>query len=77
MIENLDALPTKENMAWSGMVTAVQPRIRLTRSFDQRSHAYLGYLLRIEGVVGGERTKFRVAIGSELTAPTNPGSGTK
>src|SRR5262249_34733644 len=29
-------------------VTAVQPRIRLTRSFDQRSHSYLGYLLRIE-----------------------------
>jgi len=51
-------------MAWSGMVTAAQPRIRLTRSFDQLSHTYLGYLLRIEGVVDGGRTQFRVAIGS-------------
>ena len=32
---------------WYGAVTAVQPRIRLTRSFDERSHTYLGYLLRI------------------------------
>src|SRR5215469_10082676 len=51
-------------MTWSGMVVAVQSRIRLTRSFDQRSHTYLGYLLRFEGVIGGERTQFRVAIGS-------------
>ena len=51
-------------MAWSGMVTAVQPCIRVTRSFDQRSHTYLGYLLLIEGVVGGERGQFRIAIGS-------------
>ena len=38
-----------DKIAWSGAVTAVQPRIRLTRSFDERSHTYLGYLLRIEG----------------------------
>jgi hypothetical protein len=31
-------------------VTAVQPRIVLTRSFDERSHSYLGYVLRLEGV---------------------------
>jgi hypothetical protein len=32
----------KEKMEWSGMITAVQPRIRLNRSFDQPSHTYLG-----------------------------------
>ncbi len=29
-------------IAWSGVLTTVQPRIRLTRSFDQRSHTYQG-----------------------------------
>lgn len=32
-------------VAWQGMLTSVQPRIRMLRSFDQRSHAYLGYAL--------------------------------
>lgn len=58
------AQPMREKMEWSGIVTAVQPRIRLTRSFDQRSHTYLGYLLRIKGAVGGEHCEFRVGIGS-------------
>ena len=53
-----------EKIAWSGAVTAVQPRIRLTRSFDERSHTYLGYLLRIEGTIGGESAEFRVGVGS-------------
>ena len=53
-----------EKIAWSGAVTSVQPRIRLTRSFDERSHTYLGYLLRIEGTVGGVSAEFRVGIGS-------------
>lgn len=48
---------------WEGELTAVQPRIRLTRSFDQRSHSYLGYLLRVRGTLGGEEREFVVAIG--------------
>lgn len=51
-------------LAWSGVVTSVQPRIRLTRSFDERQHTYLGYLLRIAGTMGGERREFIVAVGS-------------
>jgi hypothetical protein len=51
-------------MSASGAGTAVQPRIRLTRSFDERSHTYLGYLLRIAGTVGGVSAEFRVCIGS-------------
>ena len=33
-------------LSWEGEVLAVHARIRLTRSFDQRSHSYLGYPLR-------------------------------
>ena len=62
--ENSNELSMNEKIAWSGAVTSVQPRIRLTRSFDERSHTYLGYLLRIEGTVGGVSAEFRVGIGS-------------
>jgi hypothetical protein len=51
-------------MAWSGAVTAVQPRIRLTRSFDEQSHAYLGYVLRMAGTLGRESGEYRVGVGS-------------
>jgi hypothetical protein len=53
-----------ERIEWSGVVIGVQPRIRLTRSFDQRSHTYLGFLLRIEGTLGGVGGVFRVGVGS-------------
>jgi len=55
-----------DKIAWSGVVTSVQPRIRLNRSFDQRSHSYLGYNLRIDGTVGDDdddRREFMVAVG--------------
>ena len=46
-----------------GTVTGVQPRIRLLRSFDQISHSYLGYNLRVDGIVGAAEGVFSVAIG--------------
>ena len=49
--------------AWEGEILSVQPRIRLTRSFDQRSHSYLGYALRVRGMMGGEAREFVVALG--------------
>ncbi len=52
-----------DKISWSGTATSVQPRIRLTRSFDEAAHSYLGYLLRVDGSVGGERREFLVAIG--------------
>ena len=55
-------------VVWSGVITAVQPRIRLTRSFDERSHSYLGYLLRITGTLNGADSEFRVGIGPEAHA---------
>ena len=58
----------KDKILWNGKLISVQPRIRLTRSFDQRSHAYSGYTLMVEGsVAGGERT-FMVGIGKEAQA---------
>lgn len=48
--------------AWSGTIAAIQPRIRLTRSFDEQSHSYLGYLLRMEATIE-ERGGFRVGVG--------------
>lgn len=41
----------------------MQPRIRLMRSFDERSHTYLGYVLLLKGVVEGVSQDFKVAIG--------------
>lgn len=55
--------PQASKTAWHGSLTSVQPRIRLTRSFDQRSHSYLGYVLRVRGDLGGEAREFVVAIG--------------
>jgi hypothetical protein len=50
-------------LAWEGTVASVQPRIRLLRSFDQRQHEYLGYVLRLEGSIDGERRSFSIAVG--------------
>ena len=52
-------------ISWSGEIISIQPRIRLTRSFDQRTHNYLGYVLTIQGLVGGEKRTFTVGIGKE------------
>ena len=61
-----DAVASK--LVWEGQVVAVQPRIRLLRSFDQRSHSYLGYALRAEGLIGGEKREFLVGIGKGAQA---------
>ncbi len=50
-------------MNWQGRVLAVQPRIRLLRSFDERSHSYLGYVLRVGGVLDGQEREFLVGVG--------------
>ena len=48
---------------WEGEVISVQPRIRLLRSFDERSHSYLGYVLRLLGTLDGKAREFTVAVG--------------
>ena len=52
-----------EKTAWHGTSVSVQPRIRLLRSFDQRNHNYLGYVLRIRGIIDDEQREFTVGIG--------------
>ena len=57
------AKASSEKISWTGHVVAIQPRIRLMRSFDERSHSYLGFVLRIDGICGGEASEFLIAIG--------------
>ena len=52
-----------EKIPWQGELISVQPRIRLCRSFDERSHTYLGYALRVRGSIGGEAREFLVGVG--------------
>ena len=52
-----------EKVAWRGRIVAVQPRIRLMRSFDQRQHSYLGYVLCVDGTCGDESGEFQIAVG--------------
>jgi hypothetical protein len=61
-----------EKAAWSGKIVSIQPHIRLMRSFDERSHSYLGYLLRVDGIFGedaGESVKETVPVRSILLRP--------
>jgi hypothetical protein len=52
-----------EKVAWSGRLVAVQPRIRLMRSFDERSHSYQGYVLRVDGTCREMTEEFLIAVG--------------
>jgi len=52
-----------EKVPWSGRIVSVQPRIRLTRSFDQLYHSYQGYVLRIHGTCGDQTGEFLIAVG--------------
>ncbi len=57
-----------DKIDWRGWVVWVQPRIRLTRSFDERYHSYLGYSLILEGMIDGETREFSVGIGKSAQA---------
>jgi hypothetical protein len=57
-----------EKISWNGVLLSVQPRIRLNRSFDQRSHTYLGYALRVYGSTGSESREFLVGVGESAQA---------
>ena len=55
-----------EGIPWQGCLLSVQPRIRLMRSFDERAHTYLGYVLRVDGRIGDRECEFAVAIGNSV-----------
>ena len=50
-------------VSFQGVIVSVQPRIRLIRSFDERSHNYLAYALVIRGLVDDDEREFSVGIG--------------
>ena len=52
-----------DKIPWYGYLISVQPRIRLIRSFDQRNHNYLGYVLCVKGTIGNDQREFQVGIG--------------
>ena len=53
---------------FQGMVVSIQPRIRLSRSFDQRSHVYLGYALLVHGLFDKDTTEHWIGIGKAAQA---------
>lgn len=57
-----------DKLNWAGQIISVQPRVRLTRSFDQMSHTYLGFGLIIIGTVEAEEEEFSVGIGQATQA---------
>ncbi len=61
-------IDSSNKLSWRGTLIGVQPRIRLTRSFDQRNHTYLGYALRVRGGVAHNEREFLVGIGKSAQA---------
>jgi hypothetical protein len=57
-----------DKVRWAGRIISVQPRIGLTRSFDQRSHSYSGYCLFLDGIVDDEEREFSVGLGKVAQA---------
>lgn len=52
-----------DKLSFEGQIISIQPRIRLTRSFDESSHNYLGYAIIIEGAIDGDKRVFSIGIG--------------
>jgi hypothetical protein len=62
---------------FKGLIISIQPRIRLTRSFDEASHTYLGYAIKIAGTIDNQETIssnqniFSIGIGKAAQAKFN------
>jgi len=55
-------------VSWECRLVSIQPRIRLLRSFDQRSHSYLGYCLAVQDRIAYQEGEFSVGIGKGAQA---------
>ncbi|MCR1900051.1 hypothetical protein NSA47_13870 [Irregularibacter muris] len=53
---------------FKGTIISIQPRIRLTRSFDESSHTYPGYAITLEGELDNTNTTFSIGIGKTVHA---------
>lgn len=64
-------------LSFNGTITSIQPRIRLTRSFDEASHTYLGYAIKIAGTIDSQeiipsnQNTFSIGIGKAAQAKFN------
>ncbi|NBG88638.1 hypothetical protein [Isachenkonia alkalipeptolytica] len=47
---------------FKGTIISIQPRIRLTRSFDEASHTYLGYAITLKGELVNTKSTFSIGI---------------
>jgi hypothetical protein len=56
---------------FKGVIISIHPRIRLTRSFDEASHTYLGYAIKITGTIENQQTTFSIGIGKAAQAKFN------
>ena len=52
-----------DKSTFKGTIKSIQPRIGLTRSFDEASHTYLGFVIRLEGELDNQETTFVIGIG--------------
>lgn len=57
-----------DKSTFTATIISIQPRIRLLRSFDEASHTYLGYAIKLEGELDGEKTTFSIGIGKAAHA---------
>lgn len=57
-----------EKHVFIGKIISIQPRIRLLRSFDESSHTYLGYAIKLEGEMDSEDAIFSIGIGKAANA---------
>jgi hypothetical protein len=55
-------------ISFRGIIKSIQPRIRLTRSFDEASHTYLGYSIMLDGELGNQQTRFSIGISEAANA---------
>ena len=53
---------------FTGKIISIQPRIRLTRSFDEASHTYLGYAITLDGELDNTNTTFSIGVGKAAHA---------
>jgi hypothetical protein len=56
---------------FTGKITSIQPRIRLIRSFDEASHTYLGYAIKLTGELDNQQVTFSIGIGKAAQAKLN------
>lgn len=50
-------------LSFSGVIKSIQPRICLSRSFDESSHKYLGFNILLDGSVNSVKDTFWIAVG--------------